>query len=45
MNHNLFQCSQVIALINTLHQLNESLNMVEDFCELWKVMGADNSER
>jgi len=36
-NPNLLQRSEVVALINTLHRFSESLEVVNDFREMWAV--------
>ncbi|EIW63321.1 endoplasmic oxidoreductin [Trametes versicolor FP-101664 SS1] len=40
-NTNLLQRSEVVALINTLHRLMESLHMVQDFRRMWAETGAE----
>ncbi|KAI0823713.1 endoplasmic oxidoreductin [Trametes gibbosa] len=40
-NNNLLQRSEVVALINTLHRLVESLHMVQDFRRMWADSGAE----
>ncbi|KAF9222578.1 endoplasmic oxidoreductin [Gyrodon lividus] len=44
-NQNLLQRSEVVALINTLHRFSESLHAVEQFREMWKKTGDEDSER
>ncbi|KAI0358422.1 endoplasmic oxidoreductin [Trametes cingulata] len=44
-NTNLLQRSEVVALINTLHRLIESLHMVQDFRRMWAETGADEEAR
>ncbi|KAI0663524.1 endoplasmic oxidoreductin [Cubamyces menziesii] len=39
-NTNLLQRSEVVALLNTLHRLVESLHMVQDFRRMWAESGA-----
>ncbi|KAI0630347.1 endoplasmic oxidoreductin [Trametes polyzona] len=44
-NTNLLQRSEVVALINTLHRLIESLHMVQDFRRMWAESGAEEEAR
>ncbi|KIK99082.1 hypothetical protein PAXRUDRAFT_823187 [Paxillus rubicundulus Ve08.2h10] len=44
-NQNLLQRSEVVALINTLHRFSESLHAVEQFREMWRKTGGQDSER
>ncbi|KAI8993030.1 endoplasmic oxidoreductin [Trametes punicea] len=44
-NTNLLQRSEVVALINTLHRLVESLHMVQDFRRMWAESGAEDAAR
>ncbi|KAF9244963.1 hypothetical protein BU15DRAFT_85793 [Melanogaster broomeanus] len=44
-NQNLLQRSEVVALINTLHRFSESLHLVEQFREMWRKTGEQDSER
>ncbi|KAI0775704.1 endoplasmic oxidoreductin [Trametes elegans] len=44
-NTNLLQRSEVVALINTLHRLVESLHMVQDFRRMWAESGAEDEAR
>ncbi|KAH9892568.1 endoplasmic oxidoreductin [Cubamyces lactineus] len=41
-NTNLLQRSEVVALLNTLHRLVESLHMVQDFRRMWAESGAED---
>ncbi|RPD74320.1 endoplasmic oxidoreductin [Lentinus tigrinus ALCF2SS1-7] len=41
-NANLLQRSEVVALINTLHRLVESLHMVQDFRRMWAEKGVED---
>ncbi|TBU33829.1 endoplasmic oxidoreductin [Dichomitus squalens] len=44
-NANLLQRSEVVALINTLHRLVESLHMVQDFRRMWAETGVEEEAR
>ncbi|CDO77316.1 hypothetical protein BN946_scf184775.g6 [Trametes cinnabarina] len=44
-NTNLLQRSEVVALINTLHRLVESLHMVQDFRRMWAESSAEEAAR
>ncbi|OSD06861.1 endoplasmic oxidoreductin [Trametes coccinea BRFM310] len=44
-NTNLLQRSEVVALINTLHRLVESLHMVQDFRRMWAESSAEDAAR
>lgn len=44
-NANLLQRTEVVALINTLHQFNESLAAVEEFRKLWREASAADTEK
>jgi hypothetical protein len=44
-NPNLLTRSEVVALINTLHRLSESLHAVRIFREMWAQTGDEDSER
>ncbi|KAI0743525.1 endoplasmic oxidoreductin [Daedaleopsis nitida] len=44
-NANLLQRSEVVALINTLHRLVESLHMVQDFRRMWAESGVQEEAR
>ncbi len=44
-NSNLLQRSEVVALINTLHRLVESLHMVQDFRRMWAESGVEEEAR
>ena len=41
-NVNLLQRSELVALINTLHRLVESLHMVQDFRRMWAEKGVED---
>ncbi|RDX55119.1 endoplasmic oxidoreductin [Lentinus brumalis] len=41
-NSNLLQRSEVVALINTLHRLVESLHMVQEFRRMWAEKGIED---
>lgn len=44
-NANLLQRSEVVALINVLHRLVESLHMVQDFRRMWAETGVEEEAR
>ncbi|KAL0577628.1 endoplasmic oxidoreductin-1 [Marasmius crinis-equi] len=43
-NHNLLQRSEVVALINTLHRLSESLEAVNQFRKMWSEIDSTETE-
>ena len=44
-NANLLQRSELVALLNTLHRLVESLHMVQDFRKMWAETGVEEEKR
>lgn len=45
LNPNLLQRSEVVALINTLHRLTESLRFLEEFRQMWANKPIDEQEK
>ncbi|KAF9263349.1 endoplasmic oxidoreductin [Marasmius fiardii PR-910] len=43
-NHNLLQRSEVVALMNTLHRLSESLEAVNRFRKMWSEISSSETE-
>ena len=41
----MLQRSELVALVNTLHRLVESLHMVQDFRKMWAETGAEEEKR